>query len=63
MHATGNFCLQNILEKENIAFDIGSYRSAPPGFRVWGGPTVESKDIEHLLPWLNWAYYEAIKEL
>ena len=44
------------LEEENIAFDIAAYRSAPPGFRLWGGATIDSSDIEKLLPWLDWAY-------
>lgn len=46
----------NILDNENIAFDIGSYRSAPPGLRIWGGPTINPKDVKTLLPWLNWAF-------
>ena len=52
-----------LLEDENIAFDIGSYRSAPPGLRIWGGPTVDNDDVKKLLPCLDWAYDKALKIL
>ena len=51
--------MAGILEKENVALDVGAYRSAPPGFRIWCGPTVEKKDLEDLMPWLTWAHEEA----
>jgi phosphoserine aminotransferase len=47
--------LASLLEKEKAALDIGAYRDAPPGLRIWGGATVETADIKALLPWLDWA--------
>ncbi|MCZ6802818.1 MAG: phosphoserine transaminase [Proteobacteria bacterium] len=50
------------LEEEDVAYDIAAYRSAPPGFRLWGGATVESSDLEKLMPWLDWAYQRWLNE-
>jgi len=49
------------LAQETVAFDIANYRNAPPGFRIWGGATVDADDIKHLTPWLDWAYARAMQ--
>ncbi|MCF3142721.1 phosphoserine transaminase [Streptomyces platensis] len=50
------------IEENGAGFDIGSHREAPPGIRIWGGPTVDATDIELLLPWVDWAFSETLRE-
>jgi Phosphoserine aminotransferase len=47
-----------LLDAEDAAYDVGAYREAPPGLRLWGGATVETADLEAAFPWLEWAYEE-----
>ena len=50
--------IADLLAAEGVAYDVKGHRAAPPGLRLWGGPTVEPADTEALLPWLEWAFEE-----
>jgi phosphoserine aminotransferase len=55
--------LSDLLEKEGVALDAASYRSAPPGLRIWCGATIEKADVEALIPWIEWAFEVCVGEL
>ncbi|MDB5470137.1 MAG: phosphoserine transaminase [Caulobacter sp.] len=55
--------LATVLEKEKAAYDIGGYRDAPPGLRIWCGCTIDTADIEALTPWLDWAFASVSADL
>ena len=51
-----------LLDSEGVAHDIGAYRDAPSGLRIWCGTTVEENDVKKLMPWLEWAYLQVRKD-
>ena len=55
--------LAALLEKEGVALDVGGYRDAPPGLRIWCGATVDTADVDALTPWLDWAFASVLAEL
>ncbi|WLS03144.1 phosphoserine transaminase [Shinella oryzae] len=48
--------LVSLLDKQGVAYDIGAYRDAPSGLRIWAGATIDTADLEALMPWLTWAF-------
>lgn len=54
--------IQKKLEEEGVGYDLGSYRDAPPGLRIWTGATIDSEDIKILLSWIEWAYFSILED-
>jgi phosphoserine aminotransferase len=52
-----------LLEKHQVAYDIGAYRDAPAGLRIWCGATIENNNLEALMPWLEWAYHNVKRQI
>ena len=48
-----------LLDEQGVAHDIGAYRDAPAGLRIWCGATIEKRDLELLMPWVEWAYRQS----
>lgn len=55
-------CIAQLLEDENVAFDIKGHALADPCIRLWGGPTIDSEDIAYVLPWIEWAFFLILKK-
>ena len=48
--------MTSLLAQEEAGYDLGAYKDAPAGLRIWCGATVEAEDVKRLCPWLDWAY-------